>query len=923
MTRKQTESILKLFAITAHSGYKLEYHEAVKDFLEDNLAEEYIDEYLALFKRLINEHESASSLKKLSLNSVKLIRYCSEIAKEIETEERIYVFVVLNNFIGNEEKINKEQYEFLYLVADEFGIDKTDAENIVKFSEKKYEGVAPKHLTSYKHYNQSKFWILKTNGRYLLIRSDKQELFINSQKCKLGKTYCADYNSVVRVENLRQFTYTELNNLFISRDDIKSFKLDVINLSLKIKDKTILQPVNFSAQSGELVAIIGKSGSGKTSLLSSLAGIKQASGQYYIRKNNSNFQPESSYVNQENVFINSFTVEEHLQDRLNFLQIPSSEHKKKILMALENTELSEHRQKIAIDKDGKFSQLSGGQQKRLNIALSLLQNPELILMDEPASGLSSTEAYRLFALLKTLSLDNKIVICSVHQADISIFNMFDKVIILSPDGRQVFTGKPYEAAEYFRKIDNRVDKQSIYNADYKPGIILEIIEKHQLDTDYSNKSDELLQAAESESNYKKDNKILQQIKSKQNIKQSLSSYLIREWKSILKTPVRTLSFLAIPALLAFILSFLSRYSPGEDYSYYYNPNIPALIIMILTTAFFVGIISTGHEFIDMRKYINSEIRIINKSFSYISSKIIKSLVLSILQSLIISLITVYISGFSDHFLVFFLFIWAMCFTGSVSGLLLSSILKNVSLVYLIVPLLVIPQMLFSGALIDFRHLNNSIRNDKYVPIVASFIPLRWSAEAVMIDLFKNNKYETNLFVDNVNLHEAAYYLNIFIPILEEMLLNDAERAERIIKTENLKNSRFPYIKAFPNRSLEEAKQFYTLLRTHAITERDNTYTQISKAHEIRNKYVNQALNNILLNIFNKNTYELKENEIIREYASVYKLPDENSFRTQLFSPYKKVFNNLVNTTHYNITILILVISMISSILYLRQSIIDI
>jgi ABC transport system ATP-binding/permease protein len=916
MTRKQTESILKLFAITAHSGFSKAYLDAVKTFLEETLAEEYINEYLQLFEQLLKNHESASSLKKISLNSVKLIRYCSEIAKEIDKEDKIYVFTALINFIGIKQNLSIEQYDFIYLVADELEIDRSNAENIIYFSKDTTEKIDQKYLAHFQHYGQQKFSVLKTTGRHLLIRTNSPDIYFNSQKCRSDYIYCADYDTVIKSGSLRQFSYSDLNNLFGTSDGSNSYKLNVKDLSVKIKDKTILHPVNFTAKSGELVAIIGKSGSGKTSLLSSLAGIRAASGEFFISdREKNNYIPESSFVNQDNIFINSFSVEEHLSDRLKFLQIPSQLHEEKISQTLEYTELAEHRHKIASDNNGKTSQLSGGQQKRLNIALSLLQNPELILMDEPSSGLSSAEAYRLFSLLKSLALKNKIVICSVHQPDISIFNMFDKVIVLSPDGRNEFTGKPHEAAEYFKNIDQRVDKQSIYSTDYKPGIILEILEKHQKLEYNSSKDQSPDYVAEDLTEYTSGKTNKRKSQTKQNFLFSLGSYLQREWRGLIKSPIKTTAFLLIPALLAVIITSISRYSSGEEYSYFLNPNIPALIIMILTTAFFVGIISTGHEFIEMRKFIAYENRIIDKRFAYVNSKLIKAFILSILQSAIISIITVYIAEFSSHLFNFFLFVWTMCFIGAISGLLLSSWLSSISIVYLIVPLLVIPQMLFSGALIEFRHFNKLIANERKVPFIASFVPLRWSAEAVMIDLYKNNKYEKDLFITNIHLHEAAYYLNFFIPTVEEILVSEKLRANKIIKTESSKNLNFPYILNNPEQCLEKAKHIFIALRDKALLERDKIFENMYKPNSLRNKYSNQALNDILLSNYRKEKYILKDNEIIRDYALIYKMPDINTCRNHFFSPLKIVFNRFTNSIMYNLIVLSIFISLLITSLY--------
>src|SRR5690606_30671367 len=102
--------------------------------------------------------------------------------------------------------------------------------------------------------------------------------------------------------------------------------------------------------------------------------------------------------------------------------------------------------------------ISGGQRKRLNIALELLREPMVLFVDEPTSGLSSRDSENIMDLLKELALRGKMVFVVIHQPSSDIFKMFDTLVILDVGGFQIYYGNPIEAVLYFRDIMNTANK---------------------------------------------------------------------------------------------------------------------------------------------------------------------------------------------------------------------------------------------------------------------------------------------------------------------------------------------------------------------------------------------------------------------------------------------------------------------------------
>ena len=103
--------------------------------------------------------------------------------------------------------------------------------------------------------------------------------------------------------------------------------------------------------------------------------------------------------------------------------------------------------------------ISGGQRKRLNIALELIREPSILFVDEPTSGLSSNDSEVIMDLLKILALKGKLIFVVIHQPSSEIFKMFDKLIILDVGGYPIYKGDPVDAVVYFKKLIHHVNAE--------------------------------------------------------------------------------------------------------------------------------------------------------------------------------------------------------------------------------------------------------------------------------------------------------------------------------------------------------------------------------------------------------------------------------------------------------------------------------
>jgi ABC-type multidrug transport system ATPase subunit len=127
--------------------------------------------------------------------------------------------------------------------------------------------------------------------------------------------------------------------------------------------------------------------------------------------------------------------------------------------------------------------ISGGQRKRLNIALELIREPGVLFVDEPTSGLSSRDSEIIIDLLKTLALKGKVVFVVIHQPSSDIFKVFDKLLILDKGGYPIYLGNPVDGVSHFKNAVNYLnpnESECILCGNVNPEQIFNIIETRVL-----------------------------------------------------------------------------------------------------------------------------------------------------------------------------------------------------------------------------------------------------------------------------------------------------------------------------------------------------------------------------------------------------------------------------------------------------------
>ena len=225
----------------------------------------------------------------------------------------------------------------------------------------------------------------------------------------------------------------------------------------RLETKTILHSVSASMPAGTLSAIIGGSGSGKTSMLNTMAeritsGRLLFGGRTTFNGMEGVNSIRSAYVMQQDILLPTLTVRETLRYSADLrLPPPTSEEQRK--MVVEEVILELGLKECANTRIGnhQYKGCSGGEKRRTSIGVQLLSNPSVLFLDEPTTGLDATSAFQLVRTLKSLAKKGRTIITTIHQPRSEIWGMFDRLVILTR-GSPVFSGKLDDCIPWFGKI---------------------------------------------------------------------------------------------------------------------------------------------------------------------------------------------------------------------------------------------------------------------------------------------------------------------------------------------------------------------------------------------------------------------------------------------------------------------------------------
>ena len=482
---------------------------------------------------------------------------------------------------------------------------------------------------------------------------------------------------------------------------------------------------------------MGGSGTGKTTLLSLLNGsLKPQQGTITINGHSITEPAAKSligFVPQDDLLIEELTVYQNLwfTAKFCFEGMSDEELDKRVMKTLKDLGLDAAKDLKVGSAINKY--ISGGQRKRLNIALELIREPAVLFLDEPTSGLSSADTEKVINLLKEQTLKGKLIIVNIHQPSSDVYKLFDRLWLLDKGGYPVFDGNPIDAITYFKEAANYADAETSACptcGNVNPEIVLNIIDEKALNNIGEVSDERKMTPQEWHELYLKNRKEMKapvvsdvpaSDQKKPNKLKQFGIFLHRNFKTKI-TNVQYLCITLLEApLLALICSFLTRYAPPEGYSVMDNKNLVSYFFMSVIVATFIGMSGSAEEIIKDRALLKRE-KFLNLSYgSYIWSKIIFLAGVSLLQTLLFILVGNTIMELHGLTMEWWIILFVTALLSNLTGLILSQCLNSVVAIYISIPLLLIPQILLCGLVVSFSDLTPKSTTGN-VPAIGNIIP---------------------------------------------------------------------------------------------------------------------------------------------------------------------------------------------------------
>jgi ABC-type multidrug transport system ATPase subunit/ABC-type multidrug transport system permease subunit len=483
----------------------------------------------------------------------------------------------------------------------------------------------------------------------------------------------------------------ESGELVIS--DEHGARLSAAGVSVDIGERTILRPTYLTVAPGEFVALIGASGSGKTTLLKCLAGVKApSSGQVLVGMDPVDLRlTEVGYVPQTDVLHDRLTVKETLMYTAR-LRLPSDTSKAEAEVAvqevLEELRLGEHAETLV-------GRLSGGQRKRLSCGVELIGQPSTVLLDEPTSGLDPPLERRLMTTLRELSDRGRGIVVVTHAT--SSLALCDTVAVMGEGGNLLFTGSPRECLDRF----NVGSYDEIYGA-------AELVEP----------SAPAPAGPAVRSRRRPTGPLLA---GRSLFRQTAT--LIGRYAHTLGRDRRTVGALLGQApLIGLLIALLYPRDvlvlPGS------SPTRSAqFMFLLVTAALWLGLIDSCREIVRERAIILRELAVgVRLDAQIIAKSVILFAIATVQCLLLLAVVAVLrpfhesIGSYAQVFGILVLTSWAMIGL----GLLVSTVARSVDQATSVIPLLLIPQLLFGGALVALDRMGTVIK------VLADITVSRWA-----------------------------------------------------------------------------------------------------------------------------------------------------------------------------------------------------
>ncbi|MBN2613638.1 MAG: ATP-binding cassette domain-containing protein [Bacteroidales bacterium] len=792
---------------------------------------------------------------------------------------------------------------------------------------------------------------LERNKLFVVKCPCNSELEIEGSAANLCRFKILEPGSSVKTKNHTLIHYTDIKNRYFEYRNLATIDLVIEDISfVHHKRKKGIRGISLTERSGQLIGILGKEGAGKTTLLELLAGrINPDTGKilinnYNLKTNKYLLKSIIGYIPEEDLLFDELTVYDNLMltAQMFFGKMHPKELSKKVNSLLDKLDLLKFRNTIVGSVFEK--NLQPGQRRLLNIALELLREPKILLVDNPVYGLNISESSRIIELLHEYTFGGNLVITSIRQTNHLAFSMFDKLWVLDEGGYLIYSDVSYKASDYFvSSLKNRgIELAPVPNT---PENILQLIE-HKISDSSEKNGERKISPQEWYSTWLDFIKLYQLQKKASglplpagmvklpNLETQFRIFSIRNFKIKFPGKWKNLYTLLAAPVLAVLMGFFLRESGDNGYIFAENPNIPLYFFASSVICLFLGLAISSNEILKERSILAKEEYMEFSRFSYINSKITYLFIIALFQTLLYSLAGNMVLGIKEMFLQTWAVLFSVCCSGIVLGLIFSSAIGMLKTIYeKAIPITIVLQMLFGGGLINYGDLN--IGTSTFSPVIGDLMVTKWAYEALMVEQFMKNKYEKAIYPYEKQVRNNLYFSNTLIPITEtfqakskpEETASDTLKKHLTLIRYSLDQIDdeagifpFEYLdKLTPGEYNEliasETKDYITYLKLHfnetylsSLLAKNNFIEHLKDSlgsegfETIKNNYYNNAVANHVQMSASPVKYKISGNRICQVTGPIYQKPYSDWGRAMMFLPEKKLRGDVMNTLWFNITI---------------------
>jgi ABC transport system ATP-binding/permease protein len=530
----------------------------------------------------------------------------------------------------------------------------------------------------------------------------------------------------------------------VARDEGGALRLDAEDVSVRVKGKLILASTSMAIEPGEFVALIGESGSGKSTLMKALAGVRAPS-EGVVTVNGEPVRThltDIGYVPQDEIVHARLTVVEALGYAAR-LRLPPDSSAAEIDTAVDRVlselSLTEHAQT-------RIDLLSGGQRKRVGVAAELLHRPSVLFLDEPTTGLDPGLESRTMELLRRLA-DNSRAVGVVTHATKNL-DLCDKLVVMGRGGELSYYGPPEDAAAFFG-VHTYDD---IYTAlDERPAT--EWRRRFEERTDAgATAASELRRRAQAIAHQTRHAR--ERVRARRRRRGPQTRVLAHRYVKLFARDRRNLIVLLgqVPllalALVGLFKANVFQQGAGE-------PNQAAQVLFLLVTiAIWLGSIDASREIIKERSVLEREVAVGVRLSAYLLSKVAVLFTLAAFQTLLLLAIVLGLRPLHESAGAYAEVVGILVLTSFVAiamGLVVSALVKSEDQATSFIPLVLIPQLLFAGALVPVAKMSDPVKT------LSSLIFAQWSYAGVGTAVDMNERIAADPAYSKVSGYGPSFF----------------------------------------------------------------------------------------------------------------------------------------------------------------------